>query len=251
MRILLIDDEPVLRESIGILLKRMDPTLSIQEASDGEVALEAMIQEPFDAIFTDIRMPRMDGIALIQMVNERWPDVQIVILTGYASFDYARKALQCGAADYLLKPIRYADLCSVLEKVIKRYKEAVSERSRHPAFDAKSMQAIMKDACDYVYQHYNENLSLSRMSHAFHLNASYFCEQFSKIVGISFIEYLTDVRMENARKLLNHYPERSVTDIALEVGYSDARYFSQVFRKRYGITPSEFRKPAAGPLGQA
>lgn len=240
MRILLVDDEPVLRSSIAILLRRMEPSLEIQECSDGLAALDEMERIHYDVVISDIRMPDMDGIALTQTINERWADVQVVLLTGYASFEYAREALRCGATDYLLKPIRYGDLQGMMERIKKRSTQ-ISETER-PACGRDDVESIIQKACDYIRSHYSENLTLRKMSDRFYLNASYFSDQFARIKGKGFVEYLTDVRMKKARLLLAEQRTRSVTDIALEVGYADSRYFSHVFKKYHDMTPSEYRK---------
>ena len=195
-------------------------------------------------VITDVRMPRMDGMALIQAIDEQWPDVQIVILTGYESFDYARTALKCGATDYLLKPVRFDELKRAVGRMRDRLAQITEACRQIAPKDARNIAQVVAASCDYIRGHYHENLSLADMNARYFLNASYFCEQFARHAGRSFVEYLTDARMEAALRLLRDRSEFSVTDVAMRVGYQDARYFGQVFRKRYGMTPSEYKKGA-------
>lgn len=255
MKIMVVDDEPVLRKSICILLKRMNPNVQTEEAADGLDALEKMSCERYHALFTDIHMPRMDGLDLIQTVNAKYANVQIIILTGFAYFDYARKALQYGALDYLLKPVRYNDLQAALQKVQARLEmlDAQEVQAQTLKCDEQSMKDTMAQACAYIEKNYAQNLSLAHMSERFFLNASYFCEQFTKSCGKTFIEYLTAVRMRQACMLMIAKEEKAIADIASDVGYADARYFSQVFKKAYGASPSDYRRKLAqdGAAGDA
>lgn len=240
MKILLVEDEILQRNSIAILLRRLDETLEIAEAEDGVAALEMMEREAFDVVISDIKMPNMDGLTLAVEISERWADIQLVILTGYATFEYARQALRCGVTDYLLKPARYGDLQALLEKLKKR--EQQSRAAQPPKETNLNISEAMRSACSYIDAHYAETLSLAAISEQFHVNASYFSEQFKRCNGISFVEHLTNVRMKQACRMLCASDAPSITDIAMQVGYNDSRYFGHVFKKQYGVTPSEYKK---------
>ena len=235
-----MDDEPSIRTNVAIVLRRIDPEIEVAEASDGYMAIDIMEGTHYDVVITDIKMPGMDGITLIRSICERWADVQIVLLTGYPDFDYTREALRCGATDYLLKPVRFNTLQEMMERVRNRYRQM--RIPQNVPQTPEGMEAIMASAQDYIRQHYNEKLTLDDMGQRFHLNSSYFSEQFNKVNGCSFVECLTEERMKQAKQLLIRRPGKSITDIAMEVGYGDSRYFSYVFRKAFGETPSDFRK---------
>ena len=93
----------------------------------------------------------------------------------------------------------------------------------------------------YIEEHYQDEISLEQIAALYHFNASYFSTLFKQRFGISFSEYLSDIRMEKAENLLKTSSDK-VRKIALEVGYKDPNYFNRAFRKRHNMTPEEFRK---------
>ena len=98
----------------------------------------------------------------------------------------------------------------------------------------------MKKAVSYISQHYSEPLTLNIVANQVHLNASYFSTLFKKEMGMSFKEYLNQVRIEESKRLLAN-SSFSIIDIAVSVGFEDQSYFSKVFKKYTGITPKQFR----------
>ena len=101
--ILVVDDEEVVRRSYARILEEMD--CDAQAAADGEQALQAMAQRPFDVVLLDLRMPGAQGLDVLKTIKERWPASEVVVITGYPTFESARNALRLGACDYLAKPV--------------------------------------------------------------------------------------------------------------------------------------------------
>ena len=99
----------------------------------------------------------------------------------------------------------------------------------------------MDESRRYIEEHYRDEISLERIATLYHFNASYFSTLFKQRFGISFSEYLSDIRMEKAENLLKTSSDK-VRKIALEVGYKDPNYFNRAFKKRHNMTPEEFRK---------
>jgi len=125
MKIVVVDDEAIIRQGIITLLRQVHSDItSCLEAKNGKVALEVMEEVTPDLIVTDIRMPVMDGMELIQAVREKHPHIAIVILTGYADFAYAQQAIKFGVADYLLKPITKEKIEEMMLKIRLRIPDA-------------------------------------------------------------------------------------------------------------------------------
>jgi two-component system response regulator YesN len=119
-KILVADDEKLIRIGIKTMIENKENNnYSISVCSNGKEALEILTKEKFDILITDIRMPLMDGITLMQKIDEINHKPKIIILSGYDDFNYAAESLRCGAKDYLLKPIKRLDLYASLEKVEK------------------------------------------------------------------------------------------------------------------------------------
>ncbi len=118
--ILVVDDEEVVRRSYARILGEMD--CDAQAAADGEQALQAMQQRPFDVVLLDLRMPGAQGLDVLKTIKQRWPASEVVIITGYPTVESARKALGLGAADYLAKPPDPDELLDAARSAIRRKK---------------------------------------------------------------------------------------------------------------------------------
>ena len=129
-KVFVVDDEIVIREGLRNNFRWEDNGFSlVGEAPDGEIALPMIRDERPDILITDIRMPFMDGIALCREVRRVMPWMQIVILSGFDSFEYAKQAITLGVQEYLLKPISSDELKRVLERLSERIEKERTERT--------------------------------------------------------------------------------------------------------------------------
>jgi len=101
--ILVVDDEETVRRSYARILDDLD--CDAQAAVDGEQALHAMEQHPFDVVLLDLRMPGAQGLEVLRTIKRRWPASEVVIITGYPTLESARQAMRLGACNYLAKPV--------------------------------------------------------------------------------------------------------------------------------------------------
>lgn len=132
MKILLVDDEKTEREGIRFLINEFQIPLEIEEAPNGKAALEYIQKKnDIDILLTDVKMPYMDGLELAQKVNELNSDVVIIIFSAYSEFDYAKRACEANAVNYLLKPIEVDEFQRVMERVLdicRKKKEQYTQR---------------------------------------------------------------------------------------------------------------------------
>lgn len=103
IRVLVVDDEEVVR--LGYRRVLSTDGFVVAAAGDGRTALEVMAGDRFDVVLLDLRMPGMDGLEVLQAMKERWPQSEVVVVTGYPSIDTAKEAVRLGAYDYLAKPV--------------------------------------------------------------------------------------------------------------------------------------------------
>ncbi|MDU0204432.1 response regulator [Paenibacillus sp. MAH-36] len=383
MDILIVDDETVIREGIQRTLLNRFPEHQVHLAANAEQAIALLRSHRIQIVLTDILMPGMTGLELMNMSRSRHPNVKWVVISAYSEFSYAQEAVRLGAKDYLLKPIGKEVLSEMIRKLgeeiaheielneesellkanRKYLQEAVFQRfaqgldtgridmkpfmEQHPYFhlimvkmesdkavflenfiienvlqelierygkgfvtvhDSKSLLGIvtLPDAAllttlvdelrshlvkylkvpfqimsseqinrfeavpaevqrmrqasttqvyehhasgsdrsvdvalQYIRTHYHDDLSLEKVAAIVYLNPVYFSQLFKQKIGQGFKEYVTHLRLEQAKQLLLN-PKLKLADVADRIGYQDMRHFSQVFRKKYGVTPSEYR----------
>jgi len=120
-RLLVVDDEPAIAEGLAEMLSSTDlPLKEVRFSLSAKNAMAEFEAEPFELVLADIRMPEMNGLELVEKVKQRWPHVQVVFLSGYTDFEYARRAIQLGAANYLLKPTKDEKVVEVLKAAIQQ-----------------------------------------------------------------------------------------------------------------------------------
>lgn len=118
-RILVVDDEPMIRKGLQKLIGESDHSICHAETADNGVdALEKIAASRPDLLFTDIKMPKMDGLELCRQVNERFPNLPVVVISGYGDFEYARQCMSFGVKEYLLKPVTKAAVSKAVSKLI-------------------------------------------------------------------------------------------------------------------------------------
>ena len=117
-RILIVDDDETVRQSYLRSLESISN--NIESASDGEEALQTMAKKPFDVVLLDMRMPGQDGLSVLRTIKQKWPESEVVIITGYPTVDSAKEAVRLGAYDYVAKPVGPQDVINVTDGAITR-----------------------------------------------------------------------------------------------------------------------------------
>lgn len=247
MRILIVDDEPIVRKGMTAIIGKQNQEWNvIGQEPNGEAALRFMERETPDVLITDIKMASMDGIRLAKIVRKKWPEMIILVVSGYSEFEFAKEAVRFGALDYLMKPTAPSELVRVLnraEGVLKSRQEMqVETLLMKEGRNEGDMNRQIEDAVTYMRHHYNQDLSTRKMSEILHLNTNYFCDLFKKETGMTFLDYLTKIRISMAKKMLREKVSIRTYEVAEMVGYSDSRYFARIFKRETGMTPSEYRE---------
>ncbi len=116
--VLVVDDEEVIRRGYARTLSGAD--CNVSTAWNGKEALDAFEKERFDVVLLDLRMPEMDGMTVLRTIKDKWPDSEVVIITGYPSIETAKEALRLGAYDYLSKPVGPAEVIHAAHGALKR-----------------------------------------------------------------------------------------------------------------------------------
>ena len=122
-KILVVDDEEIVRLSHIRTLASIH--CNVEVVRDGKEALEVMEQRPADIVLLDLRMPGMDGMSVLRMIKQRWPETEVVIITGYPSIETAKEAVRLGAYDYLAKPLGPDEVINVANGAMTQKKWAL------------------------------------------------------------------------------------------------------------------------------
>lgn len=239
--ILLADDEYYLRESLKRKITEIDPAFRVSgEASNGQEALEILKKGNIQIVITDIRMPVMDGLELSRIIHELYPDIVVLVLTGYADFEYARTSIRYGVFDYLLKPVENEALENALGRVQEHLRH-IYELPDEGNVESQSAEEIVHSAISYLQEHYMEDIDIGNLAKKYGFTSAYLTKLFNRYADESPLKYLTRIRINEARKLLLD-PSLSIRQVGEMVGYPDQFHFSKTFRKLTGLNPSAYRK---------
>ena len=233
----MIDDEQTSFEIVKATIDWKSLDIVPEYAESAADAMEKIKEEIPDIVLTDIMMPGMDGFELIEWIKTNSYNCEIIILTAYGTFEYARKALDFGVTGYLLKPLNEAELKELINKAIYN----INQNSRQAGHvNAVNYSLPVRLACEYIDKNYQEDINLNKISNYVSLSKNYFCNIFKKETGMTIWDYLIRIRMEEAKKMLLE-TEQKTYEISERVGYDDPSYFGRLFKKYTGFTPIEFR----------
>ena len=236
MKILIIDDEPKIRNGLSNLLTRREGWEVAGAYENAANALKYLAVNQVDVMITDIKMPEISGLELIARIRERDKKTAIIILSGYSNFQFAQRAIELGVSRYLTKPTNPRELICVLEETEKK----LGGKQEKEKDSGKIPNLFVQKAADYIKLNYSEKISIKEIADQLYLSPNYLSELFKKHTGKTISEYVTDYRLEKACQLLDH-AEYRVGDVSGMVGIHDGRYFSNMFKKKYGMTPTEYR----------
>ncbi|NTV35425.1 MAG: response regulator [Anaerolineaceae bacterium] len=265
LKIVVIDDEMHLRSLIKSFIPEKLGIKVVGEASNGVEGLEQCLKLKPEIVITDIRMPEMDGLALIEKLSQILPEIRVIVVSGFGEFAYAQKAIQYGAVGYLLKPIEEKSLYLSLEKAIEAIEMRLKGRSQFDKMKlelnklqsslfsktkegdefggvpVQSESPVVQKMIEYIYKNYNRDISLEEIATKMYMNNTYLSRLFKEKTGQGFHDFLVEVRLKNA-KLLLESSEFKVNEIADMSGYRDVSHFIVIFKEHLGMTPSDYRR---------
>lgn len=264
-KVAIIDDEPLIVEGLS---KTMDwERWNCQVAGyayDGKEGMELIRRERPNIIITDINMPDLDGLQMIAGLKSEFPDMQLIILTGYREFEYARRAIELGVSRFLLKPSKMNELEEAIAAVTKRLEQmdlmmepmveqaemtqegSVTEQGAEllevteEAENNEANSFIVKNALEYIRENSADKLRLTDVADQVYVSQWHLSKLLNKHTGKTFSEILNGARMDKSKELLKD-PSLRICDVAEMVGFQDLAHFSRVFKKMEGMSANEYR----------
>ena len=270
-RVLLADDVQIERMALARrLMRRFGDILQISEATNGKEAVQLYQKEHSQIIIMDIAMPELNGVEAAEQIRSMDEDCIIVFLTAYDEFSYAKRAIVIRALDYLLKPCDEEELTAVMEEAMRltdkaskteespwkraereeAEKEAAARREAWPWNpdaeppkdpETERMNQVAEKIRTYIRENYMNEISMQDAARQFNYSDAYFCKLFKQCFDQNFTTYLTNFRINEAKRLLKD-KTISVKDAGMKVGYYDSNYFAKVFKRVTGMIPSEYRE---------
>lgn len=241
-KVVIIDDEPIIVEGLKKTVRWEDFQCQVAGvAFSGEEGLILIRTEKPDIIFTDIQMPRLDGLTMIAAIKSEFPDTQVTILTGYRDFDYAQKAIRLGVARFLLKPSKMDELMEALEAMTKKLKElgaADLEESREALLPNKEngqiqvlekgensqIGGVSSSKIDHTETSADEEVIDSTASSFIVKNAvAYIEENYKEKLKLSDVADQVYVSQWHLSKLLNRYLGQNFSEILNGVRINKAK----------------------------
>ena len=238
------EDEERMRTYLARKTVELDNALEcVGAAADGEEAVDLVERHLPDLLITDIKMPVLDGLELVERIRRSNPELRILIVSGYSEFEYARRAIELGVDDYILKPVDAEKLREILRRIRIRLDASAGTVDAEFGLDRIGAREteLAKSVEVYLQENYRRPYSLERLAASFGCKPAYLLRLYRKVMGRTPTQDLMRLRIEKAKRLLVGHPHIEVKQVAAAVGYDDPLYFSRVFKKETGFNPSAFK----------
>lgn len=254
-KVLIVEDEDIIRNGLTYMVDW--PKLNcivVGRAADGIEGLAKIKELQPDIVITDVRMPFQDGIQMLKQ-SKAEHDYEAIIISGYSEFEYAQQAISLSVSEYLLKPIDFDKLHAAMVKIIakiqlnrQRQNEKKSFEERHLYNELLDIQYLevrtnktkyVDSMIEYIKQHYSKKISINDLSASLQISTVYLYSKFKEETSYTFNDFLNRYRMIKAIELLKQ-GDLLIYEIAERVGFQEYKYFSQVFKKYIGHSPTSF-----------
>lgn len=246
-KVVIIDDEPIIVKGLSkMVLWEKYGCKVVGTAEDGQEGLELIRRIRPDIVFSDIYMPRMNGLLMAAALKSEFEDMELAILTGYRDFELVQEALHIGVTRFILKPSSMEELeeavKAMTEKLRKKglYGEAEDAAEAEPQVNTPAGSFIVKNALAFIRANYNRKITLKEVADSAYVSQWHLSKLLNRHTGQSFSEILNTARIEAAKELLRD-PSLRIGEIAEQVGFLDLPHFSRVFKKVTGVSANEYR----------
>ena len=252
IRLLIADDEKLEREALAELVqRRFEREVVLEVAENGRKAADTAVLWGADLILMDIEMPGMSGLDAARAVLAQRPSCRVIFVTAYSLFQYAHEAVHPDELEASVRrAMRQIETERKLEELAAAQPQPEQTETEEEAEDApeesenSQTALVMAHVRRYLEDNYMFDLSLDSVGEILHISPAYLSAQFKKYQKMNFLDCLTELRINAAKELLAD-PFRSSAEVASMVGYEDASYFARAFKKRTGMTPTQYRRQAS------
>lgn len=258
LRVLLVEDEDIIRKGMRFTIDWLGMNcVVVGEAANGQEGLDMILECRPDVVIADIYMPCMDGIEMIKKASER-VRFKSILLTSYADFEYARRAIDARVSEYLLKPVNEEELARIMKKLEAEVEEAHQVENALGAMEQTEAEAgelnleyymkldtsenrYISRSIGRIQTQYAQKLNMEGIAEELGVSASYLSRKFKEVTGQTFLDFLNRYRVQQAVALLNTGQYR-ISEISDATGFTDYKHFCSVFKKYTLQSPTKFLK---------
>jgi len=247
LKMIIVDDEVFILNSLETLVDWQSIGVEVVGTADnGMLAIELAAQRRADIVLSDISMPNLSGIEMLEIIRNKQMLVEVIFISAHSNFNYAREAIRHGAFEYLLKPIREDVLLESVERCAKKIRDfrektkSFTDAADQWVEEPNSGKHLVNSAISYIRSNYNKSISLSEVAEHISISPAYLSKIFSSEMQETFSQYLLSYRISRAKELLRSTHDK-VYEVALHVGYNDTAHFSKIFKQYTGQTPNQYR----------
>lgn len=251
--VIIVEDEEMIRQGLVSTINWLEmDSVVVADAKDGEEGLEKIMKYNPDVVISDIRMPKLNGLDMIEKAKSLGLNFESIMLTSYSDFEYAKKSIDLKVQDYILKPISEDKLKEVMAVVKEKcygekYSQKLNEVAKH-LISVMDIEEYFNDAMgnkhvtyalEQVKLRFKEKISIEAIADELCISASYLSRTFKKSVSMNFLEFLNRYRVTCAIELLS-IGKYKVYEVSEQVGYSNYKHFFEIFKKYTNKSPSDF-----------
>lgn len=237
--LVIVDDEKELLEGLSSYFPWESIGFEVVGSfGDGRSALAYCKKERVDVLLTDIRMPFMSGLELIEQLKALPTCPLFCIMSAYNDFEYAKKAISYGVQEYLVKPAAFEEIQATFEKIRHTLDGTVPSAASDTAQDAGNP---LVSQTFVIVQKRLSSCTLQNIAGELGVTSSYLSRLFKEETSQNFQDYLLSVKMETARRMLESKIGYKNKEIARALGYQDTQNFCRTFRKCFGKSPQKFK----------
>lgn len=205
---------------------------------NGQEGKKAILTYLPELIISDIRMPALGGLEMIELTRDHLPSSKIIFMSAYDDFNYAYKAIKLDAHDYLIKPFAQTELIASIRKAVDALNE--SKLSVGP-ITTPEPKTVAEKAIAYLEKHIGDRVTVADLAALFGISAGHMGRLIQQETGESFVDLYTRMRINKAKELLR-FSDFRVSEISSMVGYGNYLSFYKVFTRVEGMPPTDYAK---------
>lgn len=244
--LLIVDDN---EELLMLLSNLMSNYFEVKVASDGETAMQILENGNIDLVISDIMMPGMNGIELCRRIKEKFETchIPVILLTAKNTEESQIEGFTQGADGYVTKPCNFSLLYAQVVNCLKRIERKGVDFRKQLVFDVSKLEyttldeEFLKKAIDCCNANFsNFDFGLNEFVKEVGTSRTVLTEKLKSLTGLTPNNFILNVRLTAACKILSEHKKIRISDLAYSVGFNDPKYFSTCFKKKYGMTPKKY-----------